>query len=73
MLVAGTDGVIDSENLRGDRFGKERFTRAVTERRKESAQAIADGVVSDLLEFTSRKQEDDITLLVMKIAERSDT
>ncbi|HTX71204.1 MAG TPA: PP2C family protein-serine/threonine phosphatase [Rectinemataceae bacterium] len=70
-LVATTDGVTDSESLRGERFGKERLRRSVRDRLGSSARAIADGVIGDLLEFTDQKQEDDITLLVMKLSPRS--
>jgi len=73
LLVSTTDGVVDSENLRAERFGKDRLIRSVHSRIGEGSQAIADGVVDDLLEFTARKQEDDITLLVLKIAQRSPT
>jgi len=70
-LVATTDGVTDSENLRGERFGKERLRRSVRARLGSSARLIADGVIEDLLDFTDQKQEDDITLLVMKFTSRS--
>jgi len=71
VLAAATDGVTDSESLRGERFGKERLKRSIRERLDHPSQEIADGVVDDLLAFTDRKQEDDITLLVMKISGRS--
>jgi hypothetical protein len=73
VLAAATDGVTDSESLRGERFGKERLKRSIRDRLDHPSRAIADGVVDDLLAFTDRRQEDDITLLVMKIAERSAT
>ncbi|HOX32967.1 MAG TPA: PP2C family protein-serine/threonine phosphatase [Spirochaetales bacterium] len=71
VLVAVTDGVTDSESLRGDRFGKDRLKRSVRDRLGRSARDIADGVVEDLYAFTDRRQEDDITLLAMKIGTRS--
>jgi serine phosphatase RsbU (regulator of sigma subunit) len=70
--VAVTDGVTDSESLRGDRFGKDRLKRSVRDRLGRPAREIADGVVDDLMAFTDRRQEDDITLLVMKLGERSE-
>jgi serine phosphatase RsbU (regulator of sigma subunit) len=68
-----TDGITDSENLRGERFGKDRLRRSVHDRLSKSSHEIADGVIGDLLAFTDRKQEDDITLLVMKFNPRSST
>ncbi|HUX38044.1 MAG TPA: PP2C family protein-serine/threonine phosphatase [Rectinemataceae bacterium] len=72
ILVASTDGIIESENLRAERFGKDRLIKAVHDRKDQGAQAIADGVVGELLDFTAKNQEDDITLLVMKFAQRSE-
>jgi hypothetical protein len=66
-LVLCTDGLLDSENIRGERFGKERLRKAARDRLDKPARAVADGVIEDLLKFTENKQEDDITLLVMKI------
>jgi hypothetical protein len=66
-LIAATDGLLDSENIRGERFGKERLRKASRDRLGEDAKAMADGVLGDLLKFTENRQEDDITLLVMKI------
>jgi len=70
-LVAATDGVTDSESLRGERFGKDRLRRSVHGRLGLGAREIADGVIGDLYDFTDKKQEDDITLLVMKFRPRS--
>jgi hypothetical protein len=70
-LVVATDGVSDAQNLRGERFGQERLRRAVRERLPATAAEIAEGVVAELLAFSDNKQEDDITLLVMKFAQRS--
>ena len=66
-LMIATDGILDSENIRGERFGKERLKKAARDRLKESSRTIADGALEDLLHFTENRQEDDITLLVMKI------
>lgn len=72
ILVATTDGIIESENVRGERFGKDRLVKSVHDRKDQSSRAIADSVVEDLLDFTGSGQEDDITLLVMKFQQRSD-
>ena len=72
-LIAATDGLLDSENLRGERFGKERFRRSVHERLSLPASDIAAGAIEDFLAFTDRRQEDDVTLFVMKLRARSAT
>ncbi len=71
VLVAATDGITDSENLRGERFGKERLRRSIQERLGEPANAIVDGTLEDLLSFSDRKQDDDLTLFVIKFPNRS--
>lgn len=72
-LVTATDGIMDSENLRGERFGKERLRRSVHERLALSAAEISAGTIEDFLAFTDQRQEDDITLFVMKLNPRSPT
>jgi hypothetical protein len=66
-LVATTDGLLDSENLRGERFGKERLRRSVHGRLGLEASEISSGAMGDFLSFTDGRQEDDITLFVMKL------
>jgi hypothetical protein len=68
-LIAATDGLLDSENLRGERFGKERFRRSVHERLGLSAAEISSGAIEDFLAFTDQRQEDDVTLFVMKLTD----
>jgi hypothetical protein len=70
-LVAATDGITDSENLRGERFGKERLRRSVNDRLAQGSKAIVDGVLDDLLQFSDHKQDDDLTLFVIKFPPRS--
>jgi serine phosphatase RsbU (regulator of sigma subunit) len=66
-IVASTDGLLDSENLRGERFGKERLRRSVHERLGLTAAEISSGSMGDLLSFTDQRQDDDVTLFVMKL------
>ena len=70
-LLVSTDGVLDGENIRGERFGKDRLRRSAHERLGKSARELADGVLDDLLAFTDKRQEDDLTLLAMKFMPRS--
>jgi serine phosphatase RsbU (regulator of sigma subunit) len=70
-LVTTTDGILDSENLRGERFGKERLRRSVHERLQLATAEISAGVMEDFLAFTDQRQDDDITLFVMKLNPRS--
>jgi serine phosphatase RsbU (regulator of sigma subunit) len=67
VLVTTTDGLLDSENLRGERFGKERLRRSVRSRLSSPAAQIGSGAMDDFSAFTDGRQEDDITLFVMKL------
>ncbi|HET7838144.1 MAG TPA: PP2C family protein-serine/threonine phosphatase [Rectinemataceae bacterium] len=71
VLVAATDGITDSENLRGERFGKERLRRSIQDRLGQASNEIVGGVLDDLLSFSDRKQDDDLTLFVIKFPPRS--
>jgi hypothetical protein len=68
-IITSTDGLLDSENLRGERFGKERLLRSVHERLGLAASEVVSGAMGDLLAFTDQRQEDDVTLFVMKMIE----
>jgi serine phosphatase RsbU (regulator of sigma subunit) len=48
------------------------MVKAVHDRKGLDAKTIAEAVVEELLDFTGRAQEDDITLLIMKFSQRSD-
>jgi hypothetical protein len=66
-IVTSTDGILDSENLRGERFGKERLRRSVVERLQLTAAEITKGVMDDFAAFTDQRQDDDVTLFVLKL------
>lgn len=66
ILLLTTDGLVDSTNLRGERFGKDRVQRMLTDNRSYPASRIAKFMSDSLSEFVSRELEDDITVLVFK-------
>jgi hypothetical protein len=66
-LVASTDGILEGENLRGESFGKDRLRRSIRSRLELSADEAVKGALEDMLTFTDRRQDDDITLFVMKL------
>ena len=66
ILLMTTDGLIDSTNLRGERFGKDRVQRMLMDNRSYPAGRMAQFLCDNLTEFVSRELEDDITVLVIK-------
>ena len=66
VLVISTDGILESENLRGERYGKERITRSFSMNRKGSARELVEGLFQDLLTYTDNRMEDDVTVFALK-------
>ncbi len=66
IILTTTDGLIDSANLRGERFGKDRVQRMLMDNRTYPSGRIAKFLCDSLTEFVSRELEDDITVLVFK-------
>lgn len=66
IILLTTDGLVDSTNLRGERFGKDRVQRMLMDNRSYPAGRMAKFLCDSLSEFVSRELEDDITVLVFK-------
>lgn len=66
VLVISTDGILESESLRGERYGKERLTRSFSAHREESARDLVEGLLRDLLAYTDNRLEDDVTIFALK-------
>jgi PAS domain S-box-containing protein len=71
VILAGTDGIWESENRRGVAYGKTRFQEVIRKNAADSAQALLEAVYADIKTFTAgARPQDDITLVVVKIAPR---
>lgn len=69
VLVLHTDGIIESENSAGELFGLDRLCAIVQSRRSSPPQAIIDAVLQEVSVFRgATPQEDDVTMIVMKVA-----
>ena len=67
VLLIGTDGIWETRNAAGEKFGKERIGRILRDRHGQRAESILEAILSALEEFRGqRAAEDDITLLVIK-------
>ncbi|MBZ5578439.1 MAG: SpoIIE family protein phosphatase [Acidobacteriia bacterium] len=66
-LVIYSDGVTESENVRGEFFGKERLHAVVAVHAADSCTAIHDAIQAAVAAFTEgAPQSDDITVLVLE-------
>ncbi|MBV8549696.1 MAG: SpoIIE family protein phosphatase [Acidobacteriaceae bacterium] len=65
-LVLYTDGVTESFNGQGEEFGEQRLIEALQRHDQLDAQALVAALVDEVREFSTREQQDDITLIVAK-------
>ena len=64
MIVIGTDGVRETRNRRGEMFGLEPLHEVVSQNVSASAELIQSSVIGAL---GTLQQEDDITLVIIKL------
>jgi len=67
VILIGTDGIWETRDLLGRRFGKDALRDLVRANAHRSPREIQDAVLRALADFRgSRTQEDDVTLVVLK-------
>jgi len=72
IIAVGTDGIWEAFNLEGEMFGKDRLRELIRRNADQSAGTILNMVYEELKQFTAgRKNEDDITLVIIKANELS--
>ena len=70
IILIGTDGLWETHNESGEMFGKSRLEAIIRQQAQTSADLILRSVINAVQEFrASAKQEDDITLAVIKIVD----
>jgi len=68
IIVIGTDGIWETRNPAGEMFGKQRLRRIVADHAGRTAEQISARITSAVAAFReTRGQEDDVTLVVVKI------
>jgi len=69
ILVIGTDGVWETQGEGPEKFGKARVGAILRSHHGREAEAILQAILASLTEFRGKNlQEDDITLVVVKVA-----
>ena len=66
IVLACTDGLIESHSLRGEKFGKERIQRFMVANAMYPANRMAQFEYDELVKFMSHEMEDDVSVLVLK-------
>ncbi len=68
IFIYYTDGVTEAANARGDMYGVERLVALVEKYKEYDARDLADAIVRDVTLFRGKvKQQDDVTLVVVKV------
>ncbi len=68
LLVAFTDGLIEARNPGNEEYGEERLISLITRHRNLSAAELEKNILRSVKEWTSdAEQEDDLTLVVVKV------
>jgi sigma-B regulation protein RsbU (phosphoserine phosphatase) len=63
-VLIGTDGIWDTENRNGERFGKERLRRILQQMSHASAANILNAITDAVAQ--GNIQDDDVTLVIVK-------
>jgi len=66
VILLTTDGLLDSQNLRGVNFGTDRTNRLLLSLKNKDAKTIVDSIYKNLTSFISTEIEDDVSMLVFK-------
>ena len=67
IVLIGTDGIWESENPQGERFGKKRLKEIIRQHKNKSSQEIVRAITEGLAHHReTAPQQDDVTLVVVK-------
>lgn len=66
IILACTDGLVQSHSLRGEQFGKERIQQSILDNSTYPAQRMTQFIFDGLVKFMSKEMEDDVSILVLK-------
>ena len=66
VILACTDGLVQSHSLRGEQFGKERIQQCILDNSTYPAQRMAQFTFESLTKFMQKEMEDDVSILVLK-------
>ena len=70
IIFMGTDGIWEAHNAQGELFGKKNLQQVIHANARESARTIALSILDAVEEHHGKgEQEDDSTLVVIKIIE----
>ena len=69
-VLITTDGILESESVRGDHYGKERLVRVLSEQKKASPAEVVEAIAKSASSFTGGRLDDDVTIVAIDYAGR---
>jgi len=67
IVLIGTDGIWETENPQGERFGKRRLKEIIRQHKNESSEEIVQAITEALTSHRgAAPQQDDVTMVVIK-------
>jgi sigma-B regulation protein RsbU (phosphoserine phosphatase) len=71
IIYIGTDGIPESRNSNGESYGRKRLYQTIQKHAAEPAKKIVDAILKDIERYRGGfEQEDDITLVIIKVTDR---
>lgn len=68
LLVLYTDGVVETHNVAGEEFSRDRLLAVVASRSDEAAHHLAETIHTSVVEFSEMdRPEDDLTVVILKV------
>ena len=67
IVLACTDGLLDSESLRGEMYGKDRVQKLILDNKTFDSSRLVKFLFDDMLHFTSRDLQDDVTAVALRM------
>ncbi len=64
-LLICTDGIVEAESVRGERYGKERLARILAENKASGAEETVEAVIRSATAFAGGRLDDDITVVAI--------
>lgn len=69
IVVACTDGLLDSESLRGEFYGKDRVQKVIIDNKTFDSNHLVQFLFDDMLQFTSKGLQDDVTAIAIRMTD----
>lgn len=69
VILLGSDGVWEAENMEGEKFGRQRLQELLADNSHRTSEEITTIITGEVTRFRGKRpQADDITLVVVKIS-----